>query len=346
MATAQKNKITERQTDNRWGEKFQNWFNVVSSLDVDGLLRASNPEYNFQEIRPQINVLMSSFDELSKNYDFWEPLPDQRKQNIQNCIAQLIDSIDRIGLFDAKQNNAWQDRANLVNRFASNYDEIYTLLIEKLQAYLGMRAYSNDLTSNFSKQAKEQLDEIGAVRSKIYDIQKSIEDASTVATSTATNATAHFFHDEAEKHEASARRWLWGTWVFTVILGIIVSAFVWDTVGNISSSASSTDSIHPAELSLKIVITATILIALRFGTKNYNANKHLAVINRHRANVLSTIEAYRQSANNDDTKDIILKTGVITAFNTSETGYISTKEGAGSSDGNTTDLLNIFRSGS
>ena len=330
----------ERMVDKRWDAQFAEWFKEAERISLDTLLRVDNPEYNFQELRPQLKTFIDTLGELSENFDFWESLPVRKRQDITNTLKRLFSSIDEILGFDAKQNSAWQQRANVISNFLSYYTDIHSLLIEKLQAYLGMVAYSQDLTSNFSQQAKEQLDEISAAKSRIYEMQKSIEDVASIVSDTTSTATSNFFENTSTTHNRAAHNWLFG--VIFSMGGFVVVTFI--IIRDIALTTPTYDTAYISTLSIKAAVIAALFLAVRFTTKNYNANKHIAVINKHRANVLSTIEAFRQAAYSEATKDAILAGGVAAAFGQSESGYISTKEGAGSSDGDVKEILSLFKS--
>lgn len=318
---------TQNTPDARWDKNYQDWFSSVEEIDIEKLLRTDAPEYNFNEIRPQVQTVINTLGELAQNYDFWSFLPEYHRNNMSTKISQVLAIFDEITVFNPQQDNAWSQRTSLVQRFSSEYRELYDYLIEKLQAYLGNRAYSKELNTDFGKQAKKELDDIRSIKADIDEVRQSVKDAATIASDTASTATAQFFDDEARTHNKTAFKWFWGVIASFAIVGAITLLFTLSIVHELSGKI---DDINATYTTIKVVVIAVSLLALRFTTKNYNANKHLAVVNKHRANVLKSVEAHRTTAVDNSTKDAVLAAGVAAAFSQTETGFISTKEGAGS----------------
>ena len=52
-----KNEITP---DSRWDAQYKNWFSTAQEIDIEKLLRADAPEYNFNEILPELLALFIS----------------------------------------------------------------------------------------------------------------------------------------------------------------------------------------------------------------------------------------------------------------------------------------------
>lgn len=313
--------------DSRWDQKYQDWFTAIRDIDVEKLLRSDAPEYNFNEILPRVNTVIDSLNELSQNFDFWSFLPEYHRDNMSTKISQILAIFDEIKAFNPQQDNAWSLRTNLVQRFNSEYRELYDYLVEKLQAYLGNRAYSRELNTDFGKLAKQELDEIRRIKTEIDQVNQSVKDAASIASDTATTTTAQFFDEEASKHENIASKWFWGVIGSFAAVGVVTLLF---TLSIINELTGDLKEINTTYVTVKVVIIGISLLALKFTIKNYNANKHLVVINKHRSNVLKSIEAHRTTAVDDMTKDAVLAAGVAAAFGHAETGFISTKEGAGS----------------
>lgn len=332
----------EATTDKRWDEQYQNWFAAVKTLDIDKLLRADAPEYNFNEVKAQVGTALDTIIELEQNYDFWVALPQRHRDSITTKVSQILGILDEVQNFNPEQDNAWTQRNNLVTRFNNEYREFYEQLIERLQAYLGQRAYSQELAGEFGKQAKLELDEIRKTKGEIDKVKQAVDEAATIASDTASTATAQFFDEEAEQHNGIAGKWLIAVIVLSGVVAIVTFIFSLSVITNWNEPEKVIA--NTTLLTLKLVVIGVSVLALRFTTKNYNANKHLAVVNKHRANVLKSIEAHRTTAVSDATKDTVLAAGVATAFSHVETGYITIKEGAGNNGDDSTAILKVISS--
>lgn len=103
-----------------------------------------------------------------------------------------------------------------------------------------------------------------------------------------------------------------------------------------------------AEIIPKIVGLLAPAYLIRFCVQNYKANRHLEVNNTHRATVAKIIRPYTKLINEENpnfeqdrikSRNNLFEAAAIILFSQSETGYLTTKEGAGGSD----DMLDGFR---
>ena len=91
---------------------------------------------------------------------------------------------------------------------------------------------------------------------------------------------------------------------------------------------------------------------IRFCVQNYKANKHLVIQNTHRATLATIAKSFSDSIEHENKtfeQDVlrgqidIIHAAAEVLFLQSETGYLTTKEGAGSGDDNMLDSLNRIR---
>lgn len=311
-----------------WEKSQIDRFNRITGRNLSNMLRESSTEFNFLETKPKVKQAIEAVELLNDNYDFWEHLPEHNRTDINNKLDQVADVFDQMERFDPKQNNAWTERNGLIARFEAQYRELYAYLIEKMNSYLGAKAYSKELSSKFGQEAKIELAEIRKYKKEIEKIKSDVQNAQTIAGDVASTATAISFDTQADEHNEASKNWMHAVIGSGSIVGAIALifslniVFEWESLNNLLDNG--------AVLTIKLVILGIALIALRFSIKNYSANKHLYVINKHRANVLKGMEAFRTSAVSDETKDAVLLSAVGSAFGHVESGFITTKEGAGS----------------
>ncbi len=321
-----------------WEQPQLDRFNRVTERDIPILLRASSTEYNFSEIKDKAVKVIESVGLLKENFEFWAQLPQQNRDEINTKIDQISTIFDQMQGFDPKTDNAWGQRNDLVQQFEGQYREIYSYLIERINSYLGQKAYSQELSSKFGKEAKTELAEIRKVRREIEKSYKEVQEAATIAGDVASTATAKSFDDQAAEHKEDAKKWFKGIIGFAFISIIIALTVTYQVIREILSKKTIVDN---AEASLfKLAIIAFLYLGFRFLFKNYSAHKHLYTTNKHRANVLKAMEAFRTSATDDPTKNSVLLAAVGAAFSFGETGFITTKEGAGD-DGDIMDIVKL-----
>lgn len=127
-----------------------------------------------------------------------------------------------------------------------------------------------------------------------------------------------------EKHQTAARWWLCGSIVFA---GLCILALweLWDTI-KITDEATTVSAVLLQNFFAKGFLVSVFYMFLNRLFKNYTAEKHLEVINRHRKNALATFEAFADAAGeNRETRDQVLLASTNAIFDTNQSGYLSGK---------------------
>ena len=329
MPTIKKNE--SRGYSQEWESSQVSKFDSFTLVDVKSLLRESSSEFNFLEIKDKYLNIKSRIEIISKNYGFWAELPQPQRNKINNAIDGIIEVMNYMQAFDPKQNSAWEYRNSIIQDFESRYSVFYEHVDIPLNSYLGKKAYSKELTSKYGQEAARELEEIRNSKAEIDKLRTVINNAASVAGDVASAAHSVSFMNQAVEHSKSARKWL--TAVFIVMLASLILAIfvIIDIIKEFGHEKM--DSTIESSL-IRVALLAFLYIIIRFTTKNYSAHQHLYIVNKQRANVLQSIEAFRSSAISEEAKDTVLLAGIGAAFSQQESGFISTKEGAGSDDSN------------
>jgi hypothetical protein len=322
-----------------WEKSQIDRFNKITERDIPVLLRESSSEFNFLEVRSKAEALIQTVKLLVQNIEFWQLLPQQNRDEINTKIDQIAEIFDQMQGFDPKKDNAWGARNSLVAGFENQYREIYAYLVERLSSYLGQKAYSQELSSEFGAEAKKILSDIRRSKKVIDEVEQKVKDASSVAGDVASTATAHFFDEQSENHEKQARNWLKGVGVVGCIAVATAFFISIDILHEVQADKFVANSIASVS---KLVILAFTYFGLIFTTKNYSTHKHLQTVSKQRSNVLKSMEAFRASATSDEAKDAALIAGLSAAYAQEQTGFISTKEGAGANDPTVSELLSNY----
>ena len=87
-------------------------------------------------------------------------------------------------------------------------------------------------------------------------------------------------------------------------------------------------------LIVKIIILITVFQLIRFCARNYYANMHLAEQSLHKSDVLTSLQGVYETISDEDkeSRNELIRNGALIAFQAPESGFITTKEGAGSSE--------------
>ncbi len=72
----------------------------------------------------------------------------------------------------------------------------------------------------------------------------------------------------------------------------------------------------------KIIVFSILYFATIMGARNYRAEKHNEITNKHRENALKTFRAFTEATSDDQTKNAVLLRSTETIFSPASTGYI------------------------
>lgn len=321
--------LPESKYSKQWEPTQTRRFDLILGTDPSTLLRESSTEFNFLEVKDKLTNIRDQVSTIAQTYDFWAELPDSKRNNLNSSLDDMITQFGSMQQFDPKQNNPWEIKNNIVENFNNRYNSFYEFVVVPLNGYLGRKAYSRELSSRLGQEAKKELEEIRRIKREIENVQVDVKDAAAVAGDIASAAHSASFGVQAGEHKGAAKQWLWGVFAVMTATLLITLTVVVDIIHELSDKNFAMS----VEASLiKIAIIAFLYIVIRFNVKNYSAHQHLYIINKQRANVLQSMEAFRSSATSDSTKDAVLLAAIGSAFTQQETGFITTKEGAGSDD--------------
>jgi hypothetical protein len=131
-------------------------------------------------------------------------------------------------------------------------------------------------------------------------------------------------------------------------LAVILGVYAVLTVGLHKIPWIKPDDLYSAvQLAIsKVLIFAVLSYVLYLSTKNYLAQKHNAVINKHRQNALMTYEALVDAAKETSNREIILTHASACIFAPQPTGYTGGQSSEGPVAKSVVELLTNTMSGS
>lgn len=231
-------------------------------------------------------------------------------------------------------------RDGIIKQIEQAYDKTFNVLHP-------MISYSVRKTTDFAKLEDDARSKLQSIEDKSNALEESMErhkesaakilaDIKKVAEEQGVSQQAYYFRNEANKHTKASYYWLAITVILTI--GLIVTAVKflgWNVELN-QNASNETYAIVQLTVS-KILVFATLSFLLALSAKNYMANKHNEVINRHRENALKTYEALVDAAGDNANRDIVLKNASECIFMFQTTGFGK----ADSSDGKALSMLNI-----
>lgn len=177
------------------------------------------------------------------------------------------------------------------------------------------------------------------VRSTESAANEALKIAQDAAAQIAENTLLKDFDQKATDHRASARLWLTGTAVASVLLAVAGLVLLTKIEPGSTSTAATI-----REVSLKVAILAVLAFAVAFSAKNYRANRHMQISYEMRGSIVKTAMALRGSVEDGRTKDAIIEAMVVSVFSVADSGFSS--DGATPTDPTITGaLLSLSRQG-
>jgi hypothetical protein len=280
-------------------------------------------EFSFKEVVPQAARLISLYNQVS--LVSLEDFPESQLGALKTRADADYNRFEEILKFSAKQTDAYNTRNNLITQMDSAYQNAFNVLHP-------MIAYSTSKSADFKRLETQARAMIQGIEDNATDLTKKLEeDKKTseqilaairdVAGERGVSQQAFYFNQAAQDHEGDATKWQNATIVLACVLGIyaILTIFLhkipWIAPANLYETIQLAIS--------KVLIFAVLSYVLYISTKNYLAQKHNAVINKHRQNALMTYEALVDAAKDIANKEVILTHASACIFAPQPTGYTS-----------------------
>jgi hypothetical protein len=314
MATQQEDKLRQ---------ECQQSLTRIQQFDPRTLAREEElgRDFNFQDVIPAAKRLIGLYNQVSLTV--LEDFPLTQLNSLKTQSDADYNRFEQILKFSAKQENAYNIRNDLIQKI----DGAYQATFNALQPII---AYSTSKSADFKRletEARAALqvieDKADELTKKLEDNKKSseqiLEDIRKVAAEQGVSQQAIYFREAAKDHEAEATNWR----KQTIRLSVVLGAYAVLTLGlHKISWVKPEDLYQTVQLAIsKVLIFAVLSYMLYLATKNYLAQKHNAVINKHRQNALMTFEALVGAAKDLPNKEIILTHASACIFAPQPTGY-------------------------
>lgn len=263
------------------------------------------------------------------------------KENIKNTmvnlggpdwsiLADVIDDSDFVNILNEQEKTIFEQIKNNPQSMGGYRHIIVEIISKAIPWYIYKKGVKN---------IKQQTEEISK---EITENKKTIDEIKEVAKyiggATVLVGYSESFNDRADKHKMISR-WQLSYYLISLLLFVFlvgVTFFISISDFDLIKTKFAED-LKLAHLATGVLILKTILLFFvyqisQFFRKNYNAEKHLEEVYRHRSDVLQSLHGVYNSITDNAERDKILTAGALFAYERGETGYITTKEGAGSSD--------------
>lgn len=190
--------------------------------------------------------------------------------------------------------------------FANSSSEITD---QMKNAYAAFIEQSEATKTKLENDAKARLNEIDEVLSKARQASQTV----------AGQGYARFFLSEAKEAREAAVRWLTVTAALGVVMlvALVYIASLW---------AEKPPTYTPPQAILvgaaKLAVFSVAVFLLAWCGKNFKAQWHVFIVNKHRANALNSIEAFANASKSDANREAILVHGCAAIFSQTNTGFV------------------------
>jgi hypothetical protein len=162
-----------------------------------------------------------------------------------------------------------------------------------------------------NEQAQDHLREIESILAKTKE----------TASITAVSQHANHFKHEADEHKKGSYFWLGGAIVLAfAAAGYSLWSFRFAAIQGAEGSGSWWT--HVAYVTSRLIVLSVIFFGMGWSARNYRAQRHNEVINRHRQNALRTFETFAVAATEPATKDAVLIAATKSIFEAQSSGYL------------------------
>ena len=305
--------------------ELENLINEILGYGVKSLIKTSS-EFNFKEIKGILDNLFSNLSSTIEHPEFFDTILDL--QPLKSTLKQLDTILGRIKNFNAlDSSNPSNERQELINQVKSLNNDLDNLFLQKFLVYDLKKKLERGKNKELEKKLQKEIQEI---RTKSKDAKEILSNLRKTTGNVGVTEYEEVFGKQSEINKRSARKWLIASIgsgiIFLLILAVIflrtpnenIEGYIWYVSIN------------------RIMLFSIMGYLLYQFIKNYHTNMHLCVKNLHRRNCLRVFEKIRDSSNNEEVKDEILKQASKTIFESGETGYLRSKE-----EGSDIGIINI-----
>ena len=258
---------------------------------------------NIHQIRDYFRRLLDLFQEIH-NFN-----PQKSREEHKGLLQEIINFCDEVkgqlGPIVAYLQSKKAEQ--LEAQVKATVDDTVTDAEEKLSAETDRLQKQGDQAEQ--NEAKRQED-FNQLRDQMQDLlaRESVSEYGTI------------FEEQANEHKGAALGWLISIVVLSIGFG---GVFVW--LFNVLRLGGTEWVGVLQNIFTKGFLLSLIYLLLNRSIKNYTAQKHLEVINRHRQNALDTFERFVSSAARQETKEEVLLAATNAIFDANQSGYLSAK---------------------
>lgn len=356
---------------------------TISDYNADDLVQRGRlgADLSFDSSRSEFESLIQLSNNLL-NLDLTR-FSAKRLGRINSILQQIVQSLDEIESFNPSGSNPEKTRNQLLSNLDDRYHEFRELIhpilsdpnvrsdrvdelshqlenqIDEVQNFLDeSNEYRDELESHIEAldQRQEEIDDqmmelenyLDSIEKKAEDrLNQAVDEARGILenireTSSYVGVQEHsnIFEDEANNHREKYNFWMKVTAGFAVLTIAVALSFA--TVFQIPSDPTTPEIIQFA--TGKLVVLSILYYGVIWSSRNYLANRHNHVVNKHRQNALSTFQTFTEAASDPETKDSVLIEATESIFSFRNSGFNKNEDS--NQPGRITEVVRTLRGGS
>lgn len=284
-------------------------------------------ENHFSEAVEPAEMLLSLFQSLPDAV--LVELPDNQLSVIKQAANSTYNIFDEIKSFDLGVGDNANRRRGIIERLKGEYQGAFGKIHPLISFSMARTVDFNRLESDGRAAVQSVRDETSQLRDYIEKVSREaeglLEKVRQSAAEEGVTRQAKYFGAEAAKHEDHSKSWKWAAILASIILFVysLLALLFFPTVDYLQP-----DSVAEAiqVTASKILVFAVLAYALIQCVKNYAAQKHNAVMNKHRQNALLTYTTLAESGSSPEARDTILQHAAAAIYAPGDTGFMKNEE--------------------
>lgn len=256
-----------------------------------------------------------------------DDLTDQLCNQLKGTADADFNRLSQIMQFDGNQQNAAQQRKQLIAGVESAYEQTFNTLWNFI-AYGVARVTDTSLLETEARATLQQIRDgsnalVGELAANKKSADEILSNVQKVAAEQGVSQQASYFKTQADEHvieaECWAKRigWAAGVTCAFAVLSIFLHKIPFLTPQNTYEASQLITS--------KILVFAVLGFLLGLASKNYMSHRHNAVVNRHRQTALLTYRSLADAAKDEGARDIVIAHAASCIFSPQDTGYAKTE---------------------
>jgi hypothetical protein len=327
---------------------FAPYISQIDSMSIEDVVGDARhgAAMSFKEARQPLELIKSFVDQL--RFLDGTGLPNRPISKGNSAFQEIVQAVQQIRNFNPSNYGNSNLQRTLIQQLFNGYDNL-------VDAVLPLLLYSN-LRASGIKSAEANIYQVLAdVQKQQSETERLVNESKDLlaaqkklSAEIAITGYGTLFAKEAQEHGNAAKLWLGVT---GVLAGLTATAGWWNyrtsvnLLNQFASLPSSQVASVPTSITLQFTVAKVILFtiglsAAYWSARVYRSHRHNSIVNKHRANALTSFEQFVVSAEDKEVKNAVLLQTTTCIYAPQPTGFSSGNDTDGESS---LKILEIFR---